>query len=62
MFVMIQGLIQSFLIRLPMSYIMSIQQDASLTWIGFAAPTAIIVGIIMCTIYYKKMQKTLKQS
>lgn len=62
MFVMIQGLIQSFLIRLPMSYIMSIQPDASLTWIGFAAPTATIVGIIMCTIYYKKMQKTLKQS
>lgn len=55
MFVMIQGLIQSFLIRLPMSYIMSIQPDASLTWIGFAAPTATIVGIIMCTIYYKKM-------
>lgn len=62
MFVMIQGLIQSFLIRLPMSYIMSIQPDASLTWIGFAAPTATVVGIIMCTIYYKKMQKTLKQS
>lgn len=62
MFVMIQGLIQSFLIRLPMSYIMSIQPDASLTWIGFAAPTATIVGIIMCAIYYKKMQKTLKQS
>lgn len=56
-FVMVQGLIQSFLIRLPMSYIMSIRPDASLTEIGLAAPTATIVGIVMCFIYYKKMQK-----
>ena len=42
MFVMLQGLAQSFLIRLPMSYIMSIQPDASLTGIGLAAPTATI--------------------
>lgn len=54
-FVMVQGLIQSFLIRLPMSYIMSIRPDASLTGIGLAAPTATIAGIVMCFIYYKKM-------
>lgn len=59
LFVMIQGLIQSFLIRLPMSYIMSIQPDASLTGIALAAPAATLIGIIMCTVYYKKMQKTL---
>ncbi|MBQ8230563.1 MAG: MATE family efflux transporter [Lachnospiraceae bacterium] len=52
MFVMLQGLAQSFLIRLPMSYVMSIQPDASLTWIGLAAPTATIFGIILCLIYY----------
>ena len=59
LFVMAQGLIQSFLIRLPMSYIMSIKENASLTGIALAAPTATIVGIILCTIYYKRMQKTL---
>lgn len=53
MFVMIQGLIQSFLIRLPMSYIMSIQPNASLMWIGLAAPTATIFGILMCVWYYR---------
>ena len=58
MFVMAQGLIQSFLIRLPMSYIMSIQPDASLTGIALAAPAATLVGIIMCTVYYKKMNRT----
>ena len=59
MFVMAQGLIQSFLIRLPMSYFMSIRPNASLTGIGMAAPTATMVGIVLCLIYYKKMQKEL---
>ena len=58
-FVMTQGLMQSFLIRLPMSYVMSVRENASLTGIALAAPTATIFGIILCTIYYKKMQKTL---
>ena len=57
LFVMLQGLAQSFLIRLPMSYIMSIQPDASLTGIGLAAPTATVFGILLCFIYYKKMKK-----
>jgi putative MATE family efflux protein len=51
-FVMVQGLAQSFLVRLPMSYIMSIRPNASLTGIGLAAPTATVFGIILCTIYY----------
>ncbi len=57
LFVMAQGLAQSFLIRLPMSYIMSIQPDASLTNIGLAAPAATVFGIVLCYIYYRRMQK-----
>lgn len=57
LFVMAQGLAQSFLIRLPMSYVMSIQPEASLTGIGLAAPTATVFGILLCFIYYKKIQK-----
>lgn len=57
LFVMAQGLAQSFLIRLPMSYLMSIQPEASLTGIGLAAPAATVFGIILCFIYYKRMQK-----
>lgn len=60
MFVMLQGLAQSFLIRLPMSYLMSIRTNASLTEIGLAAPTATVFGIALCLMYYKKMQKELK--
>ncbi len=57
MFVMGQGLAQSFVIRLPMSYIMSIQPDASLTQIGLAAPTATVFGILLCSVYYMRMNK-----
>ena len=46
-FVMLQGLAQSLLVRLPMSYIMSIQPDANLMKIGLAAPSATIFGIVL---------------
>jgi putative MATE family efflux protein len=52
LFVMIQGLAQTFLVRLPMSYIMSIQENASLTWIGLAAPSATVFGILINVTYF----------
>ena len=50
--VMIQGLIQTLLVRLPLAYYMSIQPDASLTKIGFAAPAATMFGIVLNVIFY----------
>ena len=50
--VMVQGLVQTLLVRLPLAYYMSIQPDASLTKIGFAAPAATIFGIVPNVIYY----------
>lgn len=47
LFVMLQGICQSFLVRLPMAYFMSIQPNASLTMIGLSAPTATTFGIIL---------------
>ncbi|MBR6541900.1 MAG: MATE family efflux transporter, partial [Anaerotignum sp.] len=61
LFVMLQGLAQSFLVRLPMSYIMSIQPDASLTHIGLAAPTATMFGILLCVIYDRRMHREEKK-
>lgn len=57
MFVMGQGLMQSFLVRLPMSWYMSIQPGATLTMIGLAAPTATVFGIVLCTVYYIRMNR-----
>ena len=51
-FVMIQGLAQTFLVRLPMSYLMSITPNPSLTLIGLAGPSATLFGIIINVIYY----------
>lgn len=59
-FVMIQGIAQAFLIRLPISYIMSIQENPSLTGIGLAVPISTVVGIKACIIYYRCMQATLR--
>lgn len=50
--VMVQGLTQTLLIRLPLAYYMSIQPDASLMKIGFAAPAATIFGILLNVGYY----------
>lgn len=61
LFVMLQGIAQSFIVRLPMSYFMSIKPHASLTQIGLAAPTATIFGILInltyFIIYTKKVNK-----
>ena len=50
--VMIQGLVQTLLVRLPFAYYMSIQPDASLTKIGLAAPVATIFGIVLNVVFY----------
>ncbi len=50
--VMIQGLVQTLLVRLPFAYLMSIQPDASLTKIGLAAPASTAVGILLNICFY----------
>lgn len=60
LWVMIQGLIQTLLVRLPLAYYMSIQPDASLTNIGLAAPIATCVGIVLNVIFYIVMSKKWK--
>ena len=55
--VMVQGLVQTLLVRLPLSYYMSIQPNASLTKIGLAAPIATITGIILNVCYFIYLNK-----
>ncbi len=49
-FVMLQGIVGAFLVRIPVSYIMSKQQPVSLFHIGLATPCSTITQIIMCFI------------
>lgn len=55
--VMIQGLIQTLLVRLPLAYVMSIQPHASLTKIGLAAPIATMVGIVLNVLFFLFMNR-----
>ena len=50
--VMVQGLVQTLLVRLPMAYVMSIQPNANLTNIGIAAPVSTGVGVLLCVGFY----------
>ena len=52
LWVMIQSLIQTLLVRLPLAYYMSIQPNASLTKIGLAAPASTVVGIALNIAFY----------
>ena len=58
--VMVQGLVQTLLVRLPFAYIMSIQPNASLTKIGLAAPVSTTVGIVLNLIFYQYLNRKKK--
>ena len=57
LWVMIQGLVQTLLVRLPMAYFMSIQPDANLTAIGLSAPVSTTVGILLNIGFYIYMRR-----
>ena len=59
--VMIQGLVQTLLVRLPLAYVMSIQPHASLTKIGLAAPVATSFGIVLNVIFYLIFTRKMEQ-
>ena len=47
-FVMVQGIIGAFLVRVPVSFLMSRQDPVSLFHIGLATPCSTIVQILLC--------------
>lgn len=62
LFVMLQGLAQTVIVRLPMSYIMSSQTNASLMKIGLAAPSATVFGILINFTFFLYFRKTVKKA
>lgn len=60
-FVMIQGIVGAFLVRIPVSFIMSRQEPVSLFHIGLATPCSTIVQISMCFICMIYLKKHIKQ-
>ncbi|TGY95503.1 MATE family efflux transporter [Petralouisia muris] len=57
--VMVQGITSSFLVRVPLSYLFSIQPGANLVTIGLAVPITSVYGILFFTVCYVKFQREL---
>lgn len=60
-FVMIQGIIGAFAVRIPVSYIMSLGNNVSLFKVGLATPISTIVQVTLCIMYFKWINKNQKQ-
>lgn len=61
-FVMIQGILGAFAVRVPVSFIMSIAVKNSLFAIGLATPCSSLVQIIICFIFFLKIRKKIKNT
>lgn len=57
LFVMAQGLIGAFLVRIPVSFVVSRMADASLFAIGLATPASTLVQIILCAFYMRRTMR-----
>lgn len=59
-FVMIQGIIGAFCVRVPVSYFMSLREGATLFDIGLATPMSSILQLVLCLgrmVYLKHTKK-----
>lgn len=56
-FVMLQGIIGAFGVRIPVSFLMSRIQPVSLFLVGLATPSSTVVQILLCVIWFFYLQK-----
>ena len=56
-FVMIQGLIGAFCVRIPVSFMMSKLEHTSLFKVGLATPASTFVQIILCVAFFMYVSK-----
>lgn len=60
-FVALQGILSTFLVRIPVSFFMSRIEGVSLFQVGFATPLATVFAIVLITVYllrFERKQKT----
>lgn len=60
-FVMIQGIVGAFAVRVPLSFLFSSMEPLSLFRIGTATPASSLVQIVMCLIYIAVVKKRLRK-
>lgn len=52
-FVMIQGIVGAFCVRIPVSFFMSRLEPVSLFHVGLATPASTVIQIILCILYFR---------
>ena len=60
-FVMLQGVIGAFCVRVPVSYFVSRVPDVPLFYIGLATPASTILQIIMCFVFFAVVNREFKK-
>ena len=61
LFVMIQGIVGAFGVRIPVSYLMTLTDGASLFHIGLATPASSVVQILLCAGYFLLLKRRQKK-
>lgn len=56
-FVMVQGMVGAFLIRIPVSWLMSSITPVSLFAVGLATPCSTVIQIVLCTVCFMRLKK-----
>ena len=59
---MLQGIIGAFGVRIPISWIMSRQAQATLFHIGLATPASSLVQIVLCGCYFCFLMRKIKKN
>jgi putative MATE family efflux protein len=59
-FVMLQGIIGAFAVRVPVSFLMSRLEPVSLFHIGLATPCSTVLQIILCLLFYRRLRSKMR--
>ena len=61
-FVFLEGLVSSFVFRIPLCWYFSTRPDASLAKIGLSVPISAVAALTMCTAYYFHVRRQREQA
>ncbi len=56
-FVMIQGFLSAFLVRIPLSYYLSRLPDTGMLTISLAVPASAVVSLLLCVLYFLHLRR-----
>ena len=56
-FVMVQGIVGAFLVRIPVAFFMSRQVPVSMFHVGLATPCSTILQVVLCLIWFHRANK-----